>query len=581
MGEWGIVKPINIYELTRIRDLTDIQKLERQLSDRREYLKVKKWEFESLCVFMNRLEEKDIHSRSYNFYYSFVLPKLGKEFDLLRISDDCIINIELKSEAVSESAIKKQLMQNRYYLSMLEKPIYSYTYISNKNRLVRLSNTDKIVDTEWDILVDNLSRQDDIYDGNIEELFKEDKYIISPLTDPDRFLRKDYFLTSQQKDIENKILLHLKDNQYSVQGFSGSPGTGKSLLLYDIAMKLSNKDYVCLLHLGEAPLELVKLNSRLKRVDFWCVNVEMDTVNYVGENALVENAVPENDAVEKAVVEKAVVENAVLENDAVENAVVENAVPVNDAVEKAVVENNAENGIVNNGKGGGCIEEIDVDEIDLDKYSVICIDEAHRITKDILTRICTKAYSAKIPVIFSYATESVLLGTQKAELGSALIESIDSFEKYQLTNRIRVNSEISSFVHSIIAPNQHIHRDKYPSINIAYANNIQEAMVIINNYNLKGYTYIYDRRLHNEISSCQSVDVKSAVCKEFERVIMLIDESFYYNDSNLLVASNDSNETNTKIRCLYHGLSRAKEKVALVILDNMEVFERILGKLQK
>ena len=546
MGEWGIVKPINIYELTRIRDLTDIQKLERQLSDRREYLKVKKWEFESLCVFMNRLEEKDIHSRSYNFYYSFVLPKLGKEFDLLRISDDCIINIELKSEAVSESAIKKQLMQNRYYLSMLEKPIYSYTYISNKNRLVRLSNTDKIVDTEWDILVDNLSRQDDIYDGNIEELFKEDKYIISPLTDPDRFLRKDYFLTSQQKDIENKILLHLKDNQYSVQGFSGSPGTGKSLLLYDIAMKLSNKDYVCLLHLGEAPLELVKLNSRLKRVDFWCVNVEMDTVNYVGENALVENAVP-----------------------------------VNDAVEKAVVENNAENGIVNNGKGGGCIEEIDVDEIDLDKYSVICIDEAHRITKDILTRICTKAYSAKIPVIFSYATESVLLGTQKAELGSALIESIDSFEKYQLTNRIRVNSEISSFVHSIIAPNQHIHRDKYPSINIAYANNIQEAMVIINNYNLKGYTYIYDRRLHNEMSSCQSVDVKSAVCKEFERVIMLIDESFYYNDSNLLVASNDSNETNTKIRCLYHGLSRAKEKVALVILDNMEVFERILGKLQK
>ena len=546
MGEWGIVKPINIYELTRIRDLTDIQKLERQLSDRREYLKVKKWEFESLCVFMNRLEEKDIHSRSYNFYYSFVLPKLGKEFDLLRISDDCIINIELKSEAVSESAIKKQLMQNRYYLSMLEKPIYSYTYISNKNRLVRLSNTDKIVDTEWDILVDNLSRQDDIYDGNIEELFKEDKYIISPLTDPDRFLRKDYFLTSQQKDIENKILLHLKDNQYSVQGFSGSPGTGKSLLLYDIAMKLSNKDYVCLLHLGEAPLELVKLNSRLKRVDFWCVNVEMDTVNYVGENALVENAVP-----------------------------------VNDAVEKAVVENNAENGILNNGKGGGCIEEIDVDEIDLDKYSVICIDEAHRITKDILTRICTKAYSAKIPVIFSYATESVLLGTQKAELGSALIESIDSFEKYQLTNRIRVNSEISSFVHSIIAPNQHIHRDKYPSINIAYANNIQEAMVIINNYNLKGYTYIYDRRLHNEMSSCQSVDVKSAVCKEFERVIMLIDESFYYNDSNLLVASNDSNETNTKIRCLYHGLSRAKEKVALVILDNMEVFERILGKLQK
>ena len=553
------MKPINIYELTRIKDLTDIQKLERQLSDRREYLKVKKWEFDSLCVFMNNLEENDIHSRAYKFYYSFVLPKLSKEFDLLRISDDCIINIELKSEVVSEFAIKKQLMQNRYYLSMLEKPIYSYTYISSNDRLVRLSNTDKIVDTKWDVLVDNLSRQGGVYDGDIEALFKEDKYIISPLTDPDRFLRKDYFLTSQQKDIENKILLHIKDNQYSVQGFSGSPGTGKSLLLYDIAMKLSNKDYVCLLHLGEAPSELVKLNSRLKRVDFWCVNVETDTVNYIGENYKVN------------------VENHNIENYKVN---VEN--------------NNRESGNRENGKGENCIGEVDIDEIDLDKYSVICIDEAHRITKDILTRICTRAYSAKIPVIFSYATESVLLGTQKAELGSALIESIDSFEKYQLTNRIRVNSEISSFVHSIIAPNQHIHRDKYPSVNIAYANNIQEAMVIINNYNLQGYTYIYDRRIHNigqnfrinygmasEINSGQSVDVNAAVCKEFEKVIMLIDNSFYYNESNLLVASNDSNESNTKIRCLYHGLSRAKEKVALVILDNMEVFERILGKLQK
>ena len=127
MGEWGIVKPINIYELTRIRDLTDIQKLERQLSDRREYLKVKKWEFESLCVFMNRLEEKDIHSRSYNFYYSFVLPKLGKEFDLLRISDDCIINIELKSEAVSESAFQAVLPPSPPHFSLL----YPYPQTEN------------------------------------------------------------------------------------------------------------------------------------------------------------------------------------------------------------------------------------------------------------------------------------------------------------------------------------------------------------------------------------------------------------------------------------------------------------------
>lgn len=39
------------------------------------------------------------------------------------------MNIELKSGAVSDETIRKQLTQNRYYLSVLGRPIYSYTYI--------------------------------------------------------------------------------------------------------------------------------------------------------------------------------------------------------------------------------------------------------------------------------------------------------------------------------------------------------------------------------------------------------------------------------------------------------------------
>ena len=81
------------------------------------------------------------------YFVSYSIKQIGKEFDLLRISSDYIINIELKSRPVSTEAIKKQLIQNRYYLSMLGKTIYSYTYISSENRLVRLSNTDKIIDS--------------------------------------------------------------------------------------------------------------------------------------------------------------------------------------------------------------------------------------------------------------------------------------------------------------------------------------------------------------------------------------------------------------------------------------------------
>lgn len=92
-------------------------------------------------------------------FYSFQIPRLGKEFDLLQIKEDQIVNIELKSGAVSEEAMRRQLLQNRYYLSVLGKPIRSYTYISSQNRLVRLTNHDHLADTDWEQLCSELQRK--------------------------------------------------------------------------------------------------------------------------------------------------------------------------------------------------------------------------------------------------------------------------------------------------------------------------------------------------------------------------------------------------------------------------------------
>ena len=65
------------------------------------------------------------------------------------------MNIVLKGGAVSDETIRKQLTQNRYYLSVLGRPIYSYTYISSQNRLVRLTNHDHIVEADWQQLCGN------------------------------------------------------------------------------------------------------------------------------------------------------------------------------------------------------------------------------------------------------------------------------------------------------------------------------------------------------------------------------------------------------------------------------------------
>ena len=200
------MKSLSIYTLTRNQSIEHISKLERQLSGRKFPLKIRTWEWGSMRALAAQLEMHMQEVYSLRFFYSFQIPRLGKEFDLLQIKDNHIVNIELKSGVVSDQAIRKQLIQNRYYLSVLGRPIQSYTYISSQNRLVRLTHHDHIVDADWERLCEDLQKEGMNYEGNIEDLFRAELYLISPITDPVRFLKKEYFLTSQQRDIEKKIL---------------------------------------------------------------------------------------------------------------------------------------------------------------------------------------------------------------------------------------------------------------------------------------------------------------------------------------------------------------------------------------
>lgn len=152
--------------------------------------------------------------------------------------------------------------------SVLGRTIHSYTYISSQNRLVRLTNHDHIAEADWDELCRLLKRESLDYDGNIEALFRVELYLISPLREPERFLQKEYFLTAQQRDIERQILKEIRTKHSGYYWFSGLPGTGKTLLLYDLAMKLSVRQRVCMIHCGESGNDWRLLHKRLRRIEF-------------------------------------------------------------------------------------------------------------------------------------------------------------------------------------------------------------------------------------------------------------------------------------------------------------------------
>lgn len=455
------MKSISIYTITRNQNIECLQKLERQLSGRTYFLKIREWELDSMKALVRQLEMRLPDVYALRFFYSFQVPRLGKEFDLLQIKDDQIVNIELKSGKVSDEAVRKQLLQNRYYLSVQGKMIQSYTYISSQERLVRLNNHDHIVEADWDQLCLALQRHGKDYEGDIEDLFQAEMYLFSPVTEPERFLNKEYFLTSQQKDIERRILDKIRKVKYGYFWFSGLPGTGKTLLLYDIAMKLSVHQKVCMIHCGETGKEWKILHDRLLRIAF--------------------------------------------------------------------------------------LSDSQLEECpDLKEYSAILVDEAHLLSVKELHRILE--LSEKHPVIFSGDDEDMISDEEMDRTMLREIEHLPDIQSFHLTNRIRTNAELSSFIQNMMhLPEKRMVR-YYPHIQVVYANDDEEAGIL-----LKGYQ---------------------------NQLVFIIDERYYYDEKGYLREQRQKQQEPTAVRMLFHRLNEAREEFAIIVKGNEAVYEVLLDLLQ-
>lgn len=174
-------------------------------------------------------------------YFGFSIPQIAKEFDCLWIGEDLILNLELKSGAKPEIELQKQLLQNRYYLGTLGRSILSFTYVSSTNVSYKLDNEGKLRRTTINEIVEALIgiHQQTLFTGSIDSLFHPEDYLVSPFNSTGRFLRNEYFLTSQQEEIKKSVIAAINNPQGpAFLAITGGPGSGKTLLLYDIAKSL-------------------------------------------------------------------------------------------------------------------------------------------------------------------------------------------------------------------------------------------------------------------------------------------------------------------------------------------------------
>lgn len=187
-----------------------------------------------------------------NFYVGYKVPQIGKEFDLIKFCRDAIINIELKSNSEAEK-IRAQLARNKYYLSFIGRTIYAFTFVSSTGKLYFLDADEHLVEITPAQLQEILSKQveDEVNEPN--SLFNPSDYLVSPFNSTEKFLAGEYFLTHQQEDFKVQIIKLINSAAgTNFVAITGSAGTGKTLLTFDIAKHfLASGKKALILHCGQ------------------------------------------------------------------------------------------------------------------------------------------------------------------------------------------------------------------------------------------------------------------------------------------------------------------------------------------
>jgi hypothetical protein len=456
-------------------------------------VKVKQSEMEDITKLVDKIKSTKINKTVFdNYYVGFTINQIGKEFDLLRLGLNYNINIELKKKS-TQNKVQKQLIKNRYYLSFLEKEVLNFTYVVDEDILYFLEKDNSISEVDIDFLVCKLFEQEVLEVEDINKLFDPSNYLVSPFNSTERFIANEYFLTNHQESIKEKFYAINSTSQKKLFSIEGSAGTGKTLLVYDLAKEFINAGKkVLIIHCG------ILNNGHSKLIHNYSWNI---------------------------------------------------------------------------------ISIKDYKKTFEEHYDLIIIDEAQRIYKNQFEEIVNYAVTNQSTCIFSYDPNQCLHNT---EIQNNIPKHIDSIvkEKFKLTEKIRTNTEIAAFIKNLFDLSKRNPQQNYSNIEIQYFSDISNARSYIESLKLKGWIAIdytvsrYTWCSLDKILIQSNENAHTVIGQEFDKVVAVIGESYYYDSNGKLMGDTESYYHPTKM--LFQILTRARKKLCLVIVNNETLLKKCL-----
>jgi len=434
-----------------------------------------------------------------NYFFGYTIPQISKEFDLLRFGDNCVVNIELKSNNTG-AKIYKQIIRNQYYLSFLMKKVYSFSYVSSEKQLYTLDENKTLIPVDFKVLFQILLNQNKVDIPNIDNLFNPSNYLVSPFNSTDEFIEGKYFLTAHQEEIKGECIKDISKKGTTFLSICGKAGTGKTLLTFDIAKQLIDHGQKALvIHCGYLNTGHLKLRDE-----------------YGWDIAPIKN----------------------------------------------------------------------YEAFNLADYSLVIVDETQRIYPNQLELIISKIRSNNGNCIFSYDQQQCLRKREMNNNIAQIISDKTSSKVHQLTEKIRTNKEIASFIVALFNRSSIVEKLDRSNIELSYFQYYNDAKEYIKLLGEQGWkiinftpsnktSYPYDN-YHVSMED----NTHGVIGQEFDKVIAVIDQHFYYNGDKLATKDYKSLPYYHPTKMLFQVMTRTRRKLNVIIINNQEILERCLSILK-
>lgn len=479
---------VNLYILGNIIRQNDNEFLEKYEKNNNFTLKVK--EKDCILALLSNINKEVSIPRTEllnGFKIGYTIKQIGKEFDLLKVTSDKVLNIELKSSSTIDKIFKQQ-QQNYYYLNSISNNIEIFTYCLECDQfykydgnITKICSTSEVLNVLEDLMFDEVEK-------DIDSKFSPEEFLISPFNDVEKFLASKYFLTKVQEERKNKFLT--SDNNCFI--VNGPAGSGKSLFMYDIAKSLMEQDKkVRIIHCGqlnEGHFELIN--------DYdWDIKQAHPTT-------------------------------------------------------------------FNN-------------EASFSELEYVFVDEAQRLIHSQLAELLDYFDKYLFNIVFSFDHKQPLATWDPAEKNEEYLrEKIISIHDIKLTDRIRSNSDVNYFVKQAFnfQPNR---IKKCENVTIEYIQHEGDIMQYIKDLEVKGWVYLPYTKSRNNItyhkycSYNEHLNSHRVIGQEFNKVLVILDESFYYNRNNI---SYKGEQYYLPRQMFYQNITRAKRELKIIVINNYELF---------